>query len=156
MVDIGSLIDGFFKYKYVIMIIILCILFIIIAFYIYFSVIRPKLNPTYVENNEFANPDSEKAHDDATLYFFYTTWCPYCKQSKPEWDRFKERMKDVEINNTSIVFEEIDCDKNAAFADKYKVTGYPTIKLVKSDGTIYDYDAKPSSDTLYTFLQEVL
>ena len=36
---------------------------------------------------------------------------------------------------------EIDADKNAEMADKYKVEGYPTIKLVYGN-QIIEYDAK--------------
>jgi hypothetical protein len=39
--------------------------------------------------------------------------------------------------------------------DKYKIEGYPTIKLLK-DGQVIEYDAKPSKDTLTQFLNTVL
>ena len=52
-------------------------------------------------------------------------------------------------------FEEVDCEKNdenKKRADDDKITGYPTIKLYKSDNTIIDYDAKPEAPTLKEFL----
>jgi hypothetical protein len=39
--------------------------------------------------------------------------------------------------------------------NKFKVEGYPTIKLLK-DGQVIEYDAKPSKDTLIQFLNTVL
>ena len=36
-------------------------------------------------------------------------------------------------------------------ADKYKVEGYPTIKLIYK-GNVYNYDAKPKSENLKQFL----
>lgn len=39
--------------------------------------------------------------------------------------------------------------------DKFKIEGYPTIKLVK-DGQIIDYDAKPTKETMTEFLNTVL
>ena len=35
--------------------------------------------------------------------------------------------------------------------DKYNIEGFPTIKAIK-DGKVYDYDAKPESDSLKQFL----
>ena len=155
---IGELVDFFFKYKYIIGIIVLCIFFLMIALYQYYNVIKPKLNPKYVDNSEFTTELNNKPVKNkvATIYLFFTTWCPYCKQAKPAWDSFKEKMKDKVINNTSFIFEEIDCDKNSELADKYKIEGYPTIKLITEDGTVYDYDAKPDVNTLSKFVEEVL
>jgi hypothetical protein len=39
--------------------------------------------------------------------------------------------------------------------NKYKIEGYPTIKLLK-DGQIIEYDAKPTKDTIIQFLNSVL
>lgn len=155
---IGDLVDIFFKYKYIIGIIILCIFFLAIALYQYYNVIKPKINPKYNDNSEFIPTQDNEPQENkvATIYFFFTTWCPYCKQAKPAWDSFKEKIHNTVISNTSFKFEEIDCDKNTELADKYKVEGYPTIKLITQDGTVYDYDAKPDVNTLTTFVHEVL
>ena len=39
--------------------------------------------------------------------------------------------------------------------NKYKIEGYPTIKLLK-DGNVIEYDAKPNKATLEQFLNTVL
>ena len=39
--------------------------------------------------------------------------------------------------------------------DKYKIEGYPTIKLIKDDQVI-EFDAKPTKDTLTQFLNTAL
>jgi thioredoxin-like negative regulator of GroEL len=49
----------------------------------------------------------------------------------------------------------VDCDKEAALAEKFNVQGYPTIKLVKGNQVI-EYDAKPEKDTLMEFLHTSL
>jgi thioredoxin-like negative regulator of GroEL len=40
-------------------------------------------------------------------------------------------------------------------ADKFKIEGFPTIKLVK-DGQVIEYDAKPDKDRIKEFLETVL
>jgi endoplasmic reticulum resident protein 44 len=85
------------------------------------------------------------------VYYFYTTWCPYCVKARPEWDKFKKFWENKKKNGYMLNFTEIDCDKNESLASKYEIETYPTIKLVK-DGKVYDYDAKPSVENLNKFL----
>ena len=85
------------------------------------------------------------------VFYFYTTWCPYCKKAKPEWDKFKQPLQKTMRDGYLLLFTEVDCDANEALANKFNVTSYPTIKCVK-DGDITDYDARPSMATLNQFL----
>jgi thiol-disulfide isomerase/thioredoxin len=87
----------------------------------------------------------------ADLYYFYTTWCPYCVKARPEWNKFKTYWEHKKKNNYTLLFSEIDCDKNESLASKYDVETYPSIKLIK-DGKVYDYDAKPTLENLNKFL----
>jgi len=123
-----------------------------ISFWVYRTYITPRLNPIYIDNKEIATGEPEK---EAQLFFFYTTWCPHCKNARPEWEKLKEEYEGKPINNTRVFFRDVDCDKEEEVADQYKVDGYPTIKLVK-DGQIVEYDAKPNYQTLVEFLHTTL
>ena len=94
--------------------------------------------------------DSNSNNKDITIIYFYTEWCPYCKKSKPEWNKFKELVNLQEFGK-SITFKEVDCDKDQEIANNYKIEGYPTIKLIYK-GDVYDYDAKPEFNSLKQFL----
>lgn len=87
----------------------------------------------------------------ADVYYFYTSWCPYCVKARPEWNKFKTFWENKKKNGYTLIFSEIDCDKNESLATKYEVETYPCIKLIK-DGKIYDYDAKPTVENLNNFL----
>jgi thiol-disulfide isomerase/thioredoxin len=87
----------------------------------------------------------------AEVYYFYTTWCPYCVKARPEWNKFTKYWEQKKKNNYTLLFSEIDCDKNESLASKYDVETYPTIKLIK-DGKVYDFDAKPTLENLNKFL----
>ena len=123
-------------------------LFIIAAIHVYRKYVVPRLNPTYVANKEFIEQD--KDGKTADLYFFYTDWCPHCKKAKPEWQAFKDSISGGSVKGYKINFFEIDCEKDKDLADKYKIEGYPTIKLIVGN-QIVEYDAKPSKDTLTEF-----
>ena len=111
----------------------------IIAFYIY----------RRFNKHKRTTQDTEVA--TAEVYYFYTTWCPYCVKARPEWNKFKTYWEHKKKNNYTLLFSEIDCDKNESLASKYEVETYPCIKLIK-DGKVYDYDAKPSLENLNKFL----
>ena len=127
-------------------------IFICAAIFVFLTYVKPKLNKQYVANKEFTKTDST-INNQADLYFFYTSWCPHCKSAKPTWEKLKQEVGNSQINGTTVKFIEIDCDEDAATAGKFKVEGYPTIKLVHKN-QIIEYDAKPDLDTLKTFLEK--
>jgi thiol-disulfide isomerase/thioredoxin len=136
-------------------VLVLTVIFIIAALYVYNTYVTPKLNADYVNNKEYVNKKDSDDSDTATLYFFYTVWCPHCKTAQPVWKSLKEKIGDKKINGVKLSFVDVDCDKDTSTADKFKVEGYPTIKLVKGNKVI-EYDAKPDSDTLMQFLNTSL
>jgi len=129
-------------------------IFICAAIFVFLTYVKPKLNKQYVANKEFTKTDSN-FDSQSDLYFFYTSWCPHCKSAKPTWEKLKQDVGNSQVNGTTIKFIEIDCDQDSATADKFKVEGYPTIKLVHKN-QIIEYDAKPDLDTLKTFLEKSL
>tara|TARA_Y100000768_G_C23948891_1_gene669093 strand:+ start:179 stop:622 length:444 start_codon:yes stop_codon:yes gene_type:complete len=129
-------------------------IFICAAIFVYIIYVKPKLNKQYVANKEFTQNKTDNKNY-AELYFFYTSWCPHCKSAKPTWEKLKQEYGKTEINGTIIKFIEIDCDKDTVTADKFKVEGYPTIKLVNKT-QIIEYDAKPDLETLKIFLEKSL
>jgi len=129
-------------------------IFICAAIFVFLTYVKPKLDKQYVANKEFTKTDSN-VNNQADLYFFYTSWCPHCKSAKPTWEKLKQEVGNSQINGTTVKFIEIDCDEDPGTADKFKVKGYPTIKLVYKN-QIIEYDAKPDLDTLKTFLEKSL
>jgi thiol-disulfide isomerase/thioredoxin len=133
----------------------LVVIFIILAIYIYREYVIPRMNPSYVANKEFINQSQQDGTKEvADLYLFYTTWCPHCKTTKPIWEKLKQQVGDG-VNGVKINFIEVDCDKDTDTASKFKVEGYPTIKMVR-DNQVIEYDAKPDLDTLTQFLNTSL
>lgn len=142
------------------------IFFIIISYFYYKYKIQPKLDKSYISNKEFTPPNEndEQNKKTATLYLFYTTWCPHCKNAwdstnktdKP-WNQLTDYLISQKnmINKVEIGVAEIDCEEDTETAEKYKIEGFPTIKLVY-DNKIYNYDAKPDKGHLVDFLNQVL
>jgi thiol-disulfide isomerase/thioredoxin len=108
---------------------------------------------------ESSQDDLQTADQRAELMFFHTTWCPHCKSAKPEWDELKAEYSGSAINGYKVTFTEVDCTEETpeveALVQKFKIEGYPTIKLIK-DGQVIEYDAKPTKETMLEFLNTVL
>jgi len=102
-------------------------------------------------------PDGIGATDDkvAQLFLFKVDWCPHCKKATPVFDEVEKELNGLPINGYTVTFKTVDCEAEPDMADKFKIEGYPTVKLVK-DGQVIEYDAKPEKDKIMEFLETVL
>ena len=130
------------------------VVLVIVGALAYYFFVYSKSKKTTSSSNS-----STSASKQAELMLFYVDWCPHCKTAKPVWDELKTEYQNKTINGYSILFTEINCTTETAEIEKliakYKIEGYPTIKLLK-DGQIIEYDAKPTKDTLVQFLNTAL
>lgn len=127
------------------------------AYYIYKTYIVPQSDRSMIEgyasgmNIRNDHPNEEVV----TLYFFGVEWCPHCKHAKPEWDSFVEENKNKTFNGKKVNFVNVDCDKDSSLADKYDVSGYPTIKL-DTGSNVIEFKSKPEKSALTEFLEKSL
>jgi thiol-disulfide isomerase/thioredoxin len=135
------------------------IAFLIAAVWCWQKYVAPSLNPSFKPNREAETGNSGGGGKHAELMLFYTDWCPHCKTAKPIWEELQSEYQDKTINGYNVIFTDINCTTETAeieqLMNKYKIEGYPTIKLLK-DGQIIEYDAKPNKETLVQFLNSVL
>lgn len=138
------------------MILVVIIFFISIAIYLYYTYVTPMVDNTFIPNSEFhsANEDNNIV-PEVELYFFTVDWCPHSKKAVPIWEELKTHYSDSMFNGYKINFIQVNGEENPEMADKYKVEGYPTIKLLKGNQVI-EYDAKPSLENLKEFLNSTL
>lgn len=66
---------------------------------------------------------------------FYTTWCGPCKMlDQSTW----QDAAVIDLLRTKAVAIKIDAGKRNVFADHYKISAYPTLLVLKPDGTEID------------------
>jgi len=137
-----------------ILIILSLILTVLIIYYYYNS---EKNSTVYKANRE--NISKNSINKIAELILFSVDWCHHCKTAKPEWEKLKAQYEGTQINNYTLIFTEHNCTGESPqieeLMNKYKIEGYPTIKLLKDD-QIIEYDAKPTKSTMEQFLNTVL
>jgi thiol-disulfide isomerase/thioredoxin len=141
--------------KKLMLIVFVVALFLGAGYFVYRKYVVKELdNAGYVHNKEFENKD-QNDNPSADLYYFYTEWCPHCKDATPVWEEFKQTIGGGEVNNHKVNFYEVNCEKDTDLANKFKIESYPTIKMVLGN-QIIEYDAKPNVETLTQFLQTTL
>jgi thiol-disulfide isomerase/thioredoxin len=67
----------------------------------------------------------------AKFMFFFTTWCPHCKNAEPAWKSFQQQLKTrpATYGGYTIQFEDINAESNVGKTSLYKVDAYPTFKV---------------------------
>lgn len=145
---------GFFKDNWLVIVASLAMLGL--GYYVYNKYIGNSTSYNANREQDTSNSDSNKV---ATMMLFYVDWCPHCKTAKPEWENLKSEYEGKQINGYTIAFTEYNCTTESAETDelmnRYKIEGYPTIKLIK-DNQVVEYDAKPTKSTMEQFLHTVL
>jgi len=140
-----------------ILILVVILAIIIISIYTIYTVFANN-KPLFAANRENV-PVVANSNKTATLMIFSVDWCPHCKTALPEWEELKAEYEDKTVNGYTVVFQEYNCTNENAeiekLMDKYKIEGYPTVKLIK-DNQVIEYDAKPTKATMSTFLNTVL
>lgn len=110
--------------------------------------------PKYIDNKEYGSEASSTQKKAIDVYYFYVDWCPHCKKARPIWDQLKNDMPTV--HGRPVKYHEVNCEDTdnggKQTADKFEVSGYPTIKMVNNKQVV-EYDAKPELATLKQFIR---
>ncbi|NCA22158.1 MAG: hypothetical protein EBS86_13585 [Crocinitomicaceae bacterium] len=134
------------------------ILLLAVGIYFVYKFIAPKLKTSYSVNKSKQHTDSS-GDKTAELLLFFAEWCPHCKHAAPEWEAAKEKYDGHTINGYTVIFTDINCTKETPesreLMEKYKVQGFPTVKLLKDDQVV-DFNAKVTTDNINQFLTTVL
>jgi len=99
-----------------------------------------------------ASSDLELFSEPVVVTYFYMESCPYCKQMREEWNKFKGLAK---TNNIST--KEASPDTDGKLVKEKNVTGFPTVLVsVGSKDTVYpsDADHPRTAEALLAFVKK--
>ena len=92
------------------------------------------------------------ANSSASFTMYYADWCPHCKTALPEFQKLGPTMT---IGGTSVVLQALE-EQQIPPAMKDGIKGYPTIQLVKPDGSVMEYSGDRTADGFQQFLRQTL
>lgn len=85
------------------------------------------------------------------LVEFYAPWCGHCKSLAPIYEKVATAFK----SEGDVVIANLDADKYKDLAEKYGVSGYPTLKFFpKGNKAGEDYDGGRDLEDFVTFINE--
>ena len=132
------------------------IIAILYTFKFKFNMLESFTSNSYKPNS---GNSSESTNNPVEIILFSVDWCPHCKVARPEWDKVSEEYTTKLIKGRQIIFKDINCNEETpeitTLISKYKIEGYPTVKLLK-DGEVIDFEAKPTQSNLQQFLNTVI
>ncbi|WCJ22293.1 Protein disulfide isomerase-like 2-2 [Euphorbia peplus] len=85
------------------------------------------------------------------LVEFYAPWCGHCKSLAPTYEKVATAFKSEE----GVVIANVDADKHKDLAERYGVSGFPTLKFFpkgKKDGE--EYEGGRDLEDFVTFINE--
>jgi thiol-disulfide isomerase/thioredoxin len=98
-------------------------------------------------------PNLSAANGECVVALFYADWCPHCQHFKPH---FKKAMSSLNgkpgKDGKKLRLEMVDCDADKNISRQYDVSGYPTVKLIKDDGTQVEYGGERTYEGLRKYL----
>lgn len=142
-------------YYFSLSIVIVIIIFTIASYYSYIYFFKKE-----VEDSKFTDvANANNRNKTGDLYFFHVDWCPHCVKAKPEWNKFvpgDDESGEKMIKGYKINCRSIDCTNDDDLASKFKITSYPTIKLVLDGEDPIEFESKITKDTLETFVDTII
>ncbi|KAI7831281.1 protein disulfide-isomerase [Gamsiella multidivaricata] len=85
----------------------------------------------------------------SALVEFYAPWCGHCKNLAPTYEKVAQ---DFSNDKNTVLIANVDATVEKKVADKYGVTGYPTIKFFTADGKVEDYNGGRSEQDFLDFI----
>ncbi|KAG0260649.1 hypothetical protein BG011_001712 [Mortierella polycephala] len=85
------------------------------------------------------------------LVEFYAPWCGHCKTLAPIYEKVAQ---DFANDKNTVVIANLDATEEKIAAEKYGVTGYPTIKFFAADGSVEDYRGGRSEQDFIDFINQ--
>ena len=104
---------------------------------------------TLLDDSNFASVTGDP--DKGVLVAFVASWCGHCKRLKPTYEKLAEAFD----GESAVDIAMIDADLYRSVVEKYKVSGFPTIKWFgKGDVGPEDYNGGRSLKDLVGFVNE--
>ncbi|TMS06451.1 Protein disulfide-isomerase A5, partial [Larimichthys crocea] len=94
--------------------------------------------------------DSFLEEHPAALVMFYAPWCGHCKKMKPEYDEAAEILN--KGADSPGVLAAVDATVHKAVGDRFKISGFPTLKYFEKGEDKYTLPQLRNKDKIIEFM----
>lgn len=116
-------------------------------------IVQPTIQST-VQSTVQPTVQTTNANNKYTLVFYYMPGCGHCRQFVPEWDKVKNSVLNSDLK-LFINLEEVNSNENPSRCSRDGIRGFPTIILIKPDGSRVLYNDYPRTyKSVMAFIQE--
>ncbi|XP_062518943.1 endoplasmic reticulum resident protein 44-like isoform X2 [Corticium candelabrum] len=99
------------------------------------------------------NYDSFSSTNSFVFINFYADWCRFSQMLMPVWNQLADKIKTDYPER--VVIGKVNCETEGPLAQKFGVTKYPTMKLVRHSRIARkEYRGQRSLDALVSFVQQ--
>lgn len=108
---------------------------------------KPETSVTVLDDDNFYDTVGKKN----VLVEFYAPWCGHCKSLAPIYEKVAKAF----LPESNCVVANLDATKSTVVANKFGITGYPTLKYFPKGSTEPEtYEKGRTEDDLVAFLNE--
>lgn len=86
------------------------------------------------------------------IMLYYMPWCGHCHNFMSTWDKFAEYANTS--NDFPVFANKINCEERGDVCSAASVSGYPTVVLIKNDGTTVRFEKNRTYENLVSFVKE--
>jgi thiol-disulfide isomerase/thioredoxin len=83
------------------------------------------------------------------MTLFYAPWCGWSKKMLPEWEKLENQAK----RKNGFIVKKFNSDQHSDMMEKFGITGFPAIKLIKPNETI-DYSGDRTAKQMMKFIEK--
>lgn len=114
--------------------------------------VQHEMSDTLIETTSI-KPNLTPAKGECVVALFYADWCPHCQHFKPDYKKAMKALNGkVGKDGKKLRLEMVDCEAHKELGRQYDVSGYPTVKLIKDDGTQVEYGGERNFEGLRKYL----
>ncbi|KAG5685041.1 hypothetical protein PVAND_014243 [Polypedilum vanderplanki] len=103
------------------------------------------------------NIEMTLASNELVVINFYADWCRFSNMLQPIFDDAADKVKEAFPEQGKVVLAKVNCDVETSIAQRFHITKYPTLKIVRNGQTAKkEYRGQRSAEAFVEYVKKQL